>query len=117
MLVDAVRSIVILPVRYSIPTALEIAEKIGCLECGDCCREVGNIRVTEDELEKIRDYLHSDVDAPKSTPCPFQEGNECLIHPARMLVCKLFPTTMKNDRVALYTDCLAVAKLGVKQWL
>lgn len=84
-----------------------------CKRCGECCRKVGvdlaNINPSEvakhlgiSEKEVIERYLGETFCKGKKIkymitksriPCPFLQGNECLIHPVKPDACKGFPVT------------------------
>ncbi len=86
------------------------AFRFRCTGCGGCCKGGGNVYFSDEELEKIYDYLEipkrkrrtfrmkfirfkengyhvhsSDID------CWFLEDNRCSIYPVRPMQCSTFP--------------------------
>jgi len=77
-----------------------------CLQCGECCKKRGQIRLKKEELQTISDALHIEYkklkDRLKATPmgdgtfvvtqpCPFQRGNICGIYTVRPGTCRGYP--------------------------
>lgn len=96
-------------------------EKIDCLECANCCKNLGP-RIEQEDIPRIsnylqiaasefvRDYIEMDEDGDfvfKSMPCPFlQDDNKCRIYEVRPTACKEYPHTDKDS----FFDNLDIAK-------
>ena len=92
----------------------EVFEEINCLECANCCRNLGP-RITHKDIERlsqslrikpskvIDDYLRIDEDNDyvfKSMPCPFLcDDNYCSVYASRPIACREYPHT---DRSKFY---------------
>lgn len=89
----------------------KVFETINCLECGNCCRELGP-KLNRRDIEKIskflgikagsfiKQYLIKDEDDDiifNQLPCPFlEEDNSCSIYEVRPRACREYPHT--NDK-------------------
>jgi uncharacterized protein len=92
-----------------------------CLRCGNCCRHAGEVRLTDDEVEVIADFLGLSVcdftdRHTKLRPdrmglsllersdgaCTFlgEPLAACLIHEAKPRQCREFPKGWRYDNVA-----------------
>lgn len=93
---------------------LEAEAEVDCLSCGNCCRTLGPMILTDDidrigkalrikPSEVISRYLRKDEDGDlvfKSMPCPFLgNDNYCSIYENRPKACREYPHT---DRKKFY---------------
>lgn len=84
-----------------------------CKKCRNCCKEIG-ISMSEDELDKICNYLKLDKEkytlenlinnygeySFKETKCKFlDECNNCQIENCLPITCKEYPYTNKEERL------------------
>ena len=88
--------------------------EIECLDCGNCCRNLGPLLLSADikraanalkisEGNFTEKYLKIDEDGDfvfKSMPCPFlDEDNFCAIYDVRPKACREFPHTNENGQI------------------
>jgi Fe-S-cluster containining protein len=83
---------------------------IRCLQCGECCRIRGFVRLRPDEIDRIAEFLGLPTGAfterytrlalnrsglelkeKRNGECIFLNGNSCTIHPVKPVQCKSFP--------------------------
>jgi Fe-S-cluster containining protein len=84
----------------------EVSAQIDCRECANCCRvfcppltmedidRLARFKRTsrEDLIEKyLAVSAHGQAHSMRSSPCPFLEGNECGVYPARPAGCRAYP--------------------------
>lgn len=96
-----------------------------CSKCRNCCKKLG-ISMTEEELDKICDYLHLDKGSYveenlnekygeysfKNTKCQFlNEDNSCMVSSCLPITCKEFPYTNKPERLFSLLNIVANAKV------
>ncbi|MDB6134380.1 MAG: hypothetical protein JWM59_2623 [Verrucomicrobiales bacterium] len=81
-----------------------------CQRCTACCRWPGDVKVNEQEIRGIADFLELDVDTfiqrhtrlrtdraglslieKPNGECDFLEGNDCVINPVKPQQCRDFP--------------------------
>ncbi|GAB4298275.1 MAG: hypothetical protein Kow0068_22200 [Marinilabiliales bacterium] len=107
--------------------------KINCLDCANCCRELGP-RITGQDIDKISKHLHitpgnfiekyllidEDNDFVfKSMPCPFlNTDNYCKIYEVRPVACREYPHTdsnkiIKNIDILMKNNKICPASLEV----
>lgn len=85
-----------------------------CTECGQCCTGApGYAWVTDEEIQKIADYLKMDVKAfgrkylrfvrgryalveRKNYDCIFLKDRKCSVYPVRPTQCRTFPWWVQN---------------------
>jgi len=90
-------------------------EKFICKKCGECCRGEGFVKVTEDEIRKMADYLGESPEEFKKNwiksslfegywlkekpnrDCIFLENNMCKVHPVKPEQCRNFPFSWNNS--------------------
>lgn len=107
------------PVLWNRENVLALLPLIRCEQCGECCRVVSPIVAQGYEVERIARHIgvrprklkrtwkrRNGVWLVPSLPCMFQKGNECSIHPARMVVCKYYPLQRVNYKGQ---DCIAIS--------
>ena len=79
--------------------ALAIQEYFGCERCCTCCREMP-IHLNDEDLERLckRDgealfdkMDENEVDNYLKTPCPYLDGDACVIYESRPMSCRMFP--------------------------
>ena len=86
----------------------ELFEEIDCLDCGNCCRNLGP-RIINTDIRRlarhlkmkdsmfIETYLRIDEDGDyvfKSMPCPFlMDDNYCMVYEKRPRACRDYPHT------------------------
>ena len=90
----------------------EAFEHIDCLQCGNCCRTTGPLRLSKDvdrlaghfrirPAEFTERHLRIDEDGDyvfRSMPCPFLGGdNYCSVYENRPNACREFPHTQQRD--------------------
>ena len=82
-----------------------------CTQCGNCCTGApGQVRVTEDEISRIADYLKINIEEMKKTcvrdkkliekangDCIFYDKG-CSIYSVRPTQCRTYPFWFKNLR-------------------
>lgn len=89
----------------------KVFETIDCLQCGNCCRNLGP-KFNRRDIERIakylkmkpgsfiKQYLEKDEDEDivlQELPCPFlEEDNSCSIYDVRPRACQEYPHT--NDK-------------------
>ncbi len=93
-------------------TALEPGVRYICGRCTNCCRWPGDVRLEEDEIPRIAEFLGMDVAEfigrhtrlrtnrrglslleKENHECVMLEGNACRIHPVKPAQCAGFPNT------------------------
>ena len=78
-----------------------------CRRCGDCCKGYGGTFITEMEIQKIADHIHTDRKTFVENYCQFSGGKTilaqaenmycifwdgmCTIHPVKPRMCKKWP--------------------------
>jgi hypothetical protein len=78
-----------------------------CQQCGQCCNGYGGTYVTEDDIQHISAYIHTDVTSFIQTYCRISGGKpllvqaengfcvfydqNCSIHPVKPLMCRAWP--------------------------
>jgi Fe-S-cluster containining protein len=78
-----------------------------CRQCGDCCKGYGGTFVSETEIEKIADHIHTDRNTFVDNYCQISGGKTilaqaenmycifwdglCTIHPVKPRMCKTWP--------------------------
>ena len=93
---------------------MDISEKINCLDCANCCRQLGPA-IYDKDIERMSKYLRMkpsqltekylriDEDGDyvfKSMPCPFlMQDKYCSIYEVRPKACREYPHT---DRKKFY---------------
>jgi Fe-S-cluster containining protein len=88
----------------------EIAPRIDCTACGNCCRQLSPCLTKEDLKhlteatrlsveEVIATYTETDDDGPsfKHLPCSFLKDNKCSIYQHRPETCASFPHLHKSN--------------------
>jgi len=89
-----------------------------CRTCGECCRIKGFVFISEDEAQKIADFLRIDIysftekyceiierkkmalkDKRGKNDCIFLENNGCLIYDVRPTQCANFPFNWTNGNL------------------
>ncbi len=94
---------------------------IKCLECANCCRNLGP-RLTGPDIERMAGYLkkgtseffkkYVSVDEDRdyvfrSMPCPFlMEDNYCSIYNVRPRACRTYPHTDQKNIIGIAHICL-----------
>ncbi len=88
----------------------EVAKKIDCKTCGNCCKTISP-EIREKDIKQISQYLKMTPDEFinqyltqnkegmfrfKETPCPFLQQNKCKIYNLRPGDCKKYPHLDKN---------------------
>jgi Fe-S-cluster containining protein len=85
----------------------ECSELFECKKCGDCCRGYGGTYLTEQDIQRIAEYIHMDPETFISKYCSFsgetpviaqKNGGYCVfwdelcsIHPVKPRMCKQWP--------------------------
>jgi uncharacterized protein len=86
-----------------------------CARCGDCCRIVGHVRLTPDDITRLAAALgltelefiqrHTElahdrrglvIAGDPAAPCRFLNGNDCTVYPARPEQCAGYPMKWNN---------------------
>lgn len=95
----------------------EVSSEIDCLQCGNCCRELGPMIMEKDMdvLSKklrisssnfIEKYLKKDEDGDwvfESMPCPFLGAdNYCAVYEKRPKACREYPHTDRKKFYQIY---------------
>lgn len=105
--------------------------EIPCICCGACCRWEGQVKIEDEEIHRIADYLQLSetefiakytelrrdrlglgVLMLEDGSCVFLENNKCRIHPVKPSQCAGYPLKWRNPDSILH--CHAVQVL-VKQ--
>jgi Fe-S-cluster containining protein len=96
----------------------EMAGETDCLDCGNCCRSLGPMILTNDidllakglrmrPAEFIDRYLHRDDEGDmvfRSMPCPFLgEDNYCAVYERRPKACRDYPHTNRKKFYQLFS--------------
>jgi Fe-S-cluster containining protein len=102
-----------------------------CRQCGECCRGEGVVKVTEEEISRIADYLGISGEEFKekwiratffngywlqekpNQDCIFLEGNQCSIQPVKPEQCRTFPFSW--DNLDSIKTCPALKELSEKR--
>jgi len=90
----------------------EIAPKIDCTACGNCCKSL-MVNITQPEVERLSVFLEMDVDSLKekyvetsqqgdmmvlnTIPCHFLKGTSCSIYEHRFTECRDFPALHRGN--------------------
>lgn len=88
------------------------AKPIACVRCGDCCRQPGDVRLQDDEIEAIANFLrltihdftaaYTSLRANRSGlvlaeatdgACIFLQDNLCRIQDVKPRQCRAYPET------------------------
>lgn len=91
----------------------DVASRIDCCACGNCCREVTPILSEHDILrlatglgigtsEFVQRFVVKDDEGDmifRDSPCPLQSGNLCTVYDHRPDDCRSFPHLHKEDFV------------------
>lgn len=96
-------------------------EKINCLECANCCRNLGPL-LTDSDIARLskhlkikpseftEQYLRIDEDNDyvfKTMPCPFlQDDNYCSVYEYRPKACKEYPHTDRKNILGILDICI-----------
>ncbi len=102
----------------------DVSRQIDCRQCANCCKVVGPLLKARDikrlathlglSVEKFMgEYLEKDEEGEghffKSTPCPFLDGNLCIVYPQRPDDCRSYPHLHKHEFVfrlnQAYSNC------------
>jgi Fe-S-cluster containining protein len=78
-----------------------------CRRCGDCCKGYGGTFITETEIKKIADHIHTDPNTFVENYCQISGGKTilaqaenmyctfwdglCAIHPVKPRMCRTWP--------------------------
>ncbi|HPX75022.1 MAG TPA: YkgJ family cysteine cluster protein [Bacteroidales bacterium] len=96
-------------------------EKINCLECANCCKNLGPLLTDSDitrlskhlkikPSEFVEQYLRIDEDNDyvfKTMPCPFlQDDNYCSVYEFRPKACKGYPHTDRKNILGILDICI-----------
>jgi len=98
----------------------EIASKIDCNACANCCKGITPV-LDEEDIEKLstglgistaefkEEYLVEDEDGLKFKikPCPFLKDNSCLLYAYRPKDCRSYPHLHKEGFVFRLMDVMA----------
>ncbi len=96
-------------------------EHINCLECANCCRNLGprlnntdikrlssHLKIKETDF--ISKYLSIDEDNDyvfKSMPCPFlMDDNYCIVYKSRPKACREYPHTNQKNIKRILPTCV-----------
>ena len=111
-------------------TAEDIFE---CQQCGDCCTGFGGTYVTENDIEKIAEFINSDPTSFVEKYCDFAgsrpvltQGHDgkciffdakkqCTIHPVKPYMCKAWPYIATIIEHPENWDMMASACPGMKK--
>ena len=93
----------------------EVAGRIDCQACGNCCREIlpllhasdvarlaSELKVSSEELTErflVPDEDEKDAFTFNTKPCPFLSGNCCTVHESRPEDCRSYPHLHKKEFV------------------
>lgn len=96
-------------------------ERIDCLECAKCCRDLGPL-LTDRDIQKLsqflkmkpsvftEEYLRIDEDGDfvfKSMPCPFiGDDNYCSVYESRPSACRDYPHTDRKNMKGILDICI-----------
>ena len=103
----------------------EVFNEIDCLDCGNCCRDLGP-RITDKDIAKlsaflkmrdadvVESYLKIDEDGDyvfKEMPCPFLGAdNYCFVYESRPKACREYPHTDRKKFIQLLNLTLENSK-------
>jgi Fe-S-cluster containining protein len=101
-------------------------EKIDCLQCAKCCRDLGPL-LTDRDIQKLSQflkikpsaftekYLRIDEDGDyvfKSMPCPFiGNDNYCAVYESRPTACRDYPHTDRKNIKGILDICIKNAAI------
>ena len=101
-------------------------EKIDCLQCAKCCRDLGPL-LTDRDIQKLSQflkikpsaftekYLRIDEDGDyvfKSMPCPFiGNDNFCAVYESRPTACRDYPHTDRKNIKGILDICIKNAAI------
>jgi uncharacterized protein len=101
-------------------------EKIDCLQCAKCCRDLGPL-LTDRDIQKLSQflklkpsvftekYLRIDEDGDyvfKSMPCPFiGDDNYCSVYESRPTACRDYPHTDRKNIKGILDICIKNAAI------
>jgi hypothetical protein len=101
-------------------------EKINCLACAKCCRDLGPL-LTDRDIQKLSQflkikpsaftdkYLRIDEDGDfvfKSMPCPFiGDDNYCSVYESRPTACREYPHTDRKNIKGILDICIKNAAI------
>lgn len=109
--------VAVFSIPFSLRDALKQSELINCRQCGRCEKKAKRVFITQEDIEKIAEYLNTISEVVRSMmhiegehmimPCPFYK-NECTVYPARPITCRIFPLFQHPDgRLGVSLDCPA----------
>ena len=90
---------VTMPMYFHTESVSHILKLFRCKHCAQCCTQC-NVRVVEEEIVKIANYLNVRTrkirrmigdDGLLRVPCPFLVNGRCRIYPVRPIVCYSYP--------------------------
>lgn len=100
----------------------EIAARIDCTECGNCC-EIVSPALDQKDIEKLSEALEMSPDEfvirylgerddegkleMRDRPCPFLEGSVCSCYDARPEACVSYPHLQKEGFVSRLMNVIA----------